>query len=70
MRKPCRCFLKEAFREYSEEVYLHTDGRDYTYHEIRKMVDALGARLSEMGVTAGDKVAVHIGRGLNRWWQH
>lgn len=58
--------LEEAFREYSEEVYLHTDGRDYTYHEIRKMVDALGARLSEMGVTAGDKVAVHIGKGLEQ----
>ncbi len=58
--------LDKAFREYAKEVYLHTDTRDYTYGEIRKMVNALAVKLGEMGIMPGDKVAVHIGKGIEQ----
>lgn len=58
--------LDKAFREYAQEIYLHTDSRDYTYSDIHKMINTLGAELHEMGVMPGDKVAVHIGKGLEQ----
>ncbi|MBP5203831.1 MAG: AMP-binding protein, partial [Candidatus Methanomethylophilaceae archaeon] len=65
----CPC-LVQAFREsvsrYPERAAVSYDGRSVTYSEADAVTDGIAAKLTEMGVKAGDDVAVLVPR--SEWY--
>ena len=59
-------YLFEALRRYSDRVMLTRRDKTWTFHEVARAVHGVALRLKEMGVEAGDRVAL-IAENSPRW---
>lgn len=57
-RVPLTRFLDDAARDYPETDALRFRGRSWTWSELRDLVDRAAARLADLGVVPGERVAL------------
>lgn len=57
-RVPLTRFVDDAARDYPVTDALRFQGRSWTWSEFRDLVDRVAARLTDLGVVAGERVAV------------
>lgn len=57
-RVPLTRFVDDAARDYPVTDALRFEGRSWTWSEVRDLADRVAARLTDLGIVAGERVAV------------
>lgn len=57
--------LSESASKYPSKIYLYTLDKNWTYSEIDKLSDNLASSLLQLGLTFGDRVALHFGNTVD-----
>jgi long-chain acyl-CoA synthetase len=60
VEKPVSEYIRDWSSLTPEHVALSFSGRDISYAELNRMIDAMAWKLIDMGVKKGDRVAIHM----------